>query len=1206
MQNLVQKLLLIAVILGLLLAVIIVKEPTLGRDLSGGVSLIYSVDIDDEVENPQQVLTQTITVLKDRVNPTGVIDIQMEPLGRDRIQITMPLPNAEVRALKRDAEAALRRLVVDAEIDRFSLREALASGTAVDRFAGGEATGERGEALAALQDAWDQIEESEGAVEALPADAAAADRRLREQQLALAEIVYEDAEARVLSLSLEEARVRRILALSDQPEPVRDAAGRVSRDEKGRPVMGPSRRQGALDALEAEYPSLAAEIDALSAAWGAYQAKVTGFDDPEDLKRLLRGAGVLDFRIAVSSLNPEGVDADAMRAELREVGPVNAQSGVARWYPLNALDQWYEEPAEFAALEADPAGYFAGRRGLVAEQYDGRIYLLLYTTRPRSLAHDSGSPWSLTSAGPTVDQLGRPAVAFNLDQSGAGQMGRLTGGNIGEPMAIVLDGEIYSAPTIQGQITSQGSITGQFSQADIDYLIRVLAAGSLSAKLGEEPISVSVLGPSLGADNLARGSEAFVIAIIAVAVFMIAYYLVAGLVAVLALAANGICIFGALMLIDGTFTLPGLAGIVLTIGMAVDANVLIYERIREEMFAGELDLRGCIRQGYGKALSTILDANITNLIVCLVLFQTATTEVKGFALTLSLGICATLFTALFMTRQIFLLYTEVLGKRTLPMLPVVVPSIHRALEPEIDWIGKRMAFWAVSLVAVVGSIVLVSSRGADMLDTEFRGGVALTIATVPVDADGDGAPDLDDEGQVIRELIRHSGDGGVESRIRAIAEKSDTIAAGDADAARVLRQFGKAQILTVGRTGRAEDGAVLAGEFQVKIAAPEGMQDDATITDTVVGAIVAEFGDVLDINPSVRFAGSAATDPTPYARPITDERLSRAIDRPEVSQIVPPFVGGVAIVAEDLEPPLAESEIRRRLQRMREQPEFRDYAGRRVDVVPLEAVDPRNPAAGLVSAIILVHDPVLSYVRPDVEPAAWRAGLADPEWRLVVAALGQPESLDEVNSYSSSVAQTLKANATVAVILSLLGILVYIWVRFGSLRYSVAAIVALMHDVTISLGLLALTGIIGTTALGSALLIEPFRIDLGVVAALLTIIGYSLNDTIVILDRIRENRGKLPTASRATINRSINQTVSRTLLTSLTTLMAVLIMYAEGGSGIRSFTFCLLAGLIVGTYSSVAIAAPLVFAGDRPGRGSRPAGAVEDKVSETESLPTAS
>jgi len=131
----------------------------------------------------------------------------------------------------------------------------------------------------------------------------------------------------------------------------------------------------------------------------------------------------------------------------------------------------------------------------------------------------------------------------------------------------------------------------------------------------------------------------------------------------------------------------------------------------------------------------------------------------------------------------------------------------------------------------------------------------------------------------------------------------------------------------------------------------------------------------------------------------------------------------------------------------------------------------------------------------------------------------------------------------------------------------------------IALGLLAASAFVGATAFGSALLIEPFRIDLGVVAALLTIIGYSLNDTIVILDRIRENRGKLPLPTAPIVNQSINQTISRTLLTSVTTLVAVVIMYAEGGSGIRPFTFCLLVGLLVGTYSSVAVAAPLVLRG---------------------------
>ena len=169
-------------------------------------------------------------------------------------------------------------------------------------------------------------------------------------------------------------------------------------------------------------------------------------------------------------------------------------------------------------------------------------------------------------------------------------------------------------------------------------------------------------------------------------------------------------------------------------------------------------------------------------------------------------------------------------------------------------------------------------------------------------------------------------------------------------------------------------------------------------------------------------------------------------------------------------------------------------------------------------------------------------------------------------------------NAVVAVVLSLLGILCYIWIRFGSLRYSLAAIVALVHDVLITVGAVALTGYIGAQTVASGgFQLEAVQIDLGVVAALLTVIGYSLNDTIVILDRIRENRGKLPLPTQSIVNRSINQTVSRTVLTSFTTLLAVAIIFVAGGTGIRPFAFCLLIGIMVGTYSSVAIASPIVF-----------------------------
>ena len=155
----------------------------------------------------------------------------------------------------------------------------------------------------------------------------------------------------------------------------------------------------------------------------------------------------------------------------------------------------------------------------------------------------------------------------------------------------------------------------------------------------------------------------------------------------------------------------------------------------------------------------------------------------------------------------------------------------------------------------------------------------------------------------------------------------------------------------------------------------------------------------------------------------------------------------------------------------------------------------------------------------------------------------------------------------------------YIWIRFGSLRYSAGAVLSLVHDVSLGLGALALTQIIGETAFAKALLIEPFHIDLEVVAAILTLIGYSLNDTIVVLDRIRENRGKLQFPTAETVNKSINQTFSRTILTNLTMLISLLVMYIEGGTGIRAFSFVMLIGMFVGTYSSIAIAAPLVYKG---------------------------
>ena len=219
----------------------------------------------------------------------------------------------------------------------------------------------------------------------------------------------------------------------------------------------------------------------------------------------------------------------------------------------------------------------------MAAERDGKIYILLYTTPEKSMTHEGDQKWTMQRTFRTVDELGRPAVGFALDPSGGRAMSGLTGPNIQQPMAIVLDGQVYSAPNLNSRIGDRGVISGNFATAEVDYLIRVLAAGALDARLSKEPISTSVLGPTIGADNLDKGLQAVLLAVVVVAILMVCYYFFAGFVAVVALCLNALLVFGIMAMIDGTFTLPGLAGIALTIGMAVDASVLVYERIREEI-----------------------------------------------------------------------------------------------------------------------------------------------------------------------------------------------------------------------------------------------------------------------------------------------------------------------------------------------------------------------------------------------------------------------------------------------------------------------------------------------------------------------------------------------------------------------------------------------------------------------------------------------
>ena len=262
----------------------------------------------------------------------------------------------------------------------------------------------------------------------------------------------------------------------------------------------------------------------------------------------------------------------------------------------------------------------------------------------------------LVDAQPSFDQNGRPAVSFRFNTTGARKFGDYTAENIGSPFAIVLDEEVVSAPVIQAHIAGgSGIITGNFTIEESTKMAILLRAGALPA--GLEFLEERTIGPELGQDSIDAGKVATVVAFVGVLVFMALSYGLFGVFANIALILNIGLIFGALSLIGATLTLPGIAGIVLTVGMAVDANVLIFERIREELKAGRGPARA-IDEGYSKALSAILDANITTFITAVILFAMGSGPVRGFAITLGLGIMTSVFTAIFVTRVIIVMWFE--------------------------------------------------------------------------------------------------------------------------------------------------------------------------------------------------------------------------------------------------------------------------------------------------------------------------------------------------------------------------------------------------------------------------------------------------------------------------------------------------------------------------------------------------------------------
>lgn len=1125
------------------------------------------------------LVQQVIRVVRDRIDPQGLLNLEIRPVGEDRLEIRMPAARPEtveaknryIRALDELQQnniqrSALRRLMAlnaderSAEIERLAagdealaelLRDVVEAGQAVSQARSrlNDAEQARNEAIAAgAEEA--RLDELEGRLDAARAELANAEARYDGK---LTELWDKNVPVDRLQQTLNQYLSRREAEALRKTDP-----------DKARQQQRAFERQ--LDRLKEEYPDRADEIQQVADLYIRWAEQRETLEDPDDLKRLIAKSGVLEFRIAPFApesqrdFKLEKSERDRYLRMLQEEGPEASRrrDEPFAWFPLQ-----------------DPGRIY---RGLILADHAGETYILLSNQPGTSLLRDPADPtrWQLDAAWVGPDQWGRPAVKFRMDARGAELFGSLTSANKDNYMAVLLDDEVFSAPTIRSTISQDGEISGDFTPADANELARILKAGSLPAKIIPDPVSQRSFGPGLGEENRRLGIRAAYAGLIAVAVFMLVYYLLAGLIANVALVLNVILVLGVMSLVSAVFTLPGIAGIILTIGMAVDANVLIFERLREEQERGQ-SMRMALKNAYERAFSAIFDANITTLLVCAILFVVfdwvGMQEVRGFAITLGLGVVFSMFTALVVTRWIFqLLLRAGLLKNRVIMLKLIGT-------PKVNWMGKRYLFWGLSVAMMVLGVLSLVWQGGDIWGIEFSSG-SETVLELTDDAMIEGELPND---KLIRDrfLAQAREMAQEDSKYRTLSEtaKVEMILTerqademledydADADGAISMDEWRSAG-LDQGFFQKvdADDDGQLAREEMRQNLPSLSYQVATTETETelILEVARAAFGDRLKYRPECDFTvaedayipemGVQLTGRTTRITPRVSVQAAAAY-REELED----HEGGLLLVFNDVDPAITVADLTERHRELLLQP---DFAGE-VVMPEIMGLTPAGQDAYSAFAILVLQ--------PD--QAVSMDAMAARQIELTSAAMRRKESLVTQNFDAAIAAQTTQY-AIAAVILSWLAIVGYLWLRFGSVRWGLAAVVCLVHDTIIVVGLVAAAGWLYETWLGNALAITPFKIDLAMVAAILTVIGYSVNDTIVVFDRIRENRGKLTKVTEPVINTSINQVLSRTLLTSGTTFIVLLIMYVWGGPGIHGFSYALLAGVIFGTYSSVAVASP--------------------------------
>ncbi|HYV35933.1 MAG TPA: protein translocase subunit SecD [Gemmataceae bacterium] len=790
----------------------------------------------------------------------------------------------------------------------------------------------------------------------------------------------------------------------------------------------------------------------------------------------------------------------------------------------------------------------------------------------------------LVNAANHPDSSGRPAVSFTFNAAGGDLFRQVTRKNIptGEGslqvkrhLAIILDGLVMSAPTINSEIERSGQISGSFSNKEVDQLVNILRAGALPATLKPQPVSENTMGPTLGYDTTIKGLIAIVVAFVVVLLFMIVYYRFAGLVASVALLANLILTVGFMLAVKATFTLPGLAGLVLMLGMAVDANILIYERLREERDRGASILLA-LRNGYDRAFGTIIDTHLSSIFTAIVLYIVGNDQLKGFGVTLTVGLLISLFTSLFMTRLIFDLWAAKGWLTKLSMLRFFT-------RPDIDFMALRYyLFAATGILTILGGALFIGRLPYD-LNIDFVGGTAYSGQLA------EGHAKTDEE---LRELV---GAKNKESRLanKARAEEKD--------------QKGNRYALWF------DDGTGKAPEKPLIIAlanTPEGDTPEKRaanvakraedLPDATVELFMADTGGDQQ-GGKTQFFTVRTTEKEPELVQATLDRLLQYKDE-KTGQWTPllkkvfmdydevkdgketrvRFYGSTADGKMDKDNPVLAS------------PSFVTTLLTR-QLMDVFKVDDRNQLT-FTFELSNADDEQSGDGRFKVADLAFAgkttALSAEDIYKINQALKGTKQAFnsqptpERLETFDSGLAAETRLRAMYAILLSWAAILLYLWFRFGSWTFGLAAVLCLIHDLFFTLGVIAMCHYVNMIFPG-ILGIQDFKIDLPAVAALLTLVGYSVNDTIVVFDRIREVRGKNPDLTPQIINDSVNQTLSRTLLASLTTWLVVIVLYIFGGPGVHLFAFVMVVGVVVGTYSSIYVASPLLLLfgeGHAPGK----------------------